>query len=148
MINQTIAHYKITSKLGQGGMGEVDRAADTKLDRDVAIKGLPESFAGDRNRIAQFKYDAKALVALNHANILAVTLALFSSLGMGAVDQSAPVFTVSPNGQLRIEVSLHNVGQAANAPHYCVFFGDREIVAHSRLGVELAGGTTLVIRRR
>ncbi|MBM3300399.1 MAG: hypothetical protein FJY85_10630 [Deltaproteobacteria bacterium] len=49
MINQTIAHYKITSKLGQGGMGEVYRTTDTRLNRDVAIKILPESFVGDQN---------------------------------------------------------------------------------------------------
>lgn len=64
MINTTIAHYRITSKLGQGGMGEVYRATDTKLDRDVAIKILPESFAGDRNRVARFKREAKGLAAI------------------------------------------------------------------------------------
>ena len=61
MINTTIAHYKITSKLGQGGMGEVYRATDTKLDRDVAIKILPDEFAGDKNRVARFKREAKIL---------------------------------------------------------------------------------------
>ena len=64
MINTTIAHYKITAKLGQGGMGEVYRATDTKLDRDVAIKILPESFAGDRNRIVRFKREAKTFATL------------------------------------------------------------------------------------
>ena len=53
MINKTIAHHIVTSKLGQGGMGEVYRVTDTKLDRDVAIKILPESFAGDKNRVAR-----------------------------------------------------------------------------------------------
>ena len=66
MINQTIAHCKIMSKIGHGGMGEVYRATDTKLDRDVAIKILPESFAGDRNGVARFKREAKVLATLNH----------------------------------------------------------------------------------
>ena len=69
MINKTIAHYKITSKLGQGGMGEVYRATDTKLGRDVAIKILPEAFAEDRDRIARFKREAHVLATLNHTNI-------------------------------------------------------------------------------
>ena len=72
MINTTIAHYKITAKIGKGGMGEVYRATDTKLDRDVAIKILPESFAGDRDRLARFNREAKALASLNHPNIAVI----------------------------------------------------------------------------
>jgi serine/threonine protein kinase len=69
MINETIAHYKITSKLGQGGMGDVYRATDTQLDRDVAIKVLPQSFADDPVRVARFAREAKVLASLNHPNI-------------------------------------------------------------------------------
>ncbi len=72
VINTTIAHYKITEKIGKGGMGEVYRATDTKLDREVAIKILPESFAGDKNRVARFKREAKVLATLNHSNIAAI----------------------------------------------------------------------------
>jgi serine/threonine-protein kinase len=61
--------YEITGQLGVGGMGEVYRAKDTKLGRDVAIKVLPESFATDAGRIARFEQEAKTLAALNHANI-------------------------------------------------------------------------------
>lgn len=72
MMNETIAHYKITRKLGQGGMGEVYQATDTKLEREVAIKVLPESFAEDQNRLARFEREAKVLAALNHPNIAVI----------------------------------------------------------------------------
>src|SRR5579872_7479676 len=68
----TIAHYRITAKLGQGGMGEVWRATDTKLNRDVAIKVLPDAFAQDADRMARFTREAQVLAALNHPNIAAI----------------------------------------------------------------------------
>src|SRR5437870_5574717 len=69
---QTIAHYRIISKLGEGGMGEVWRATDTKLNRDVAIKILPEVFAQDPDRMARFTREAQVLASLNHPNIAAI----------------------------------------------------------------------------
>ena len=65
----SIAHYRINSKLGEGGMGEVWRATDTKLGRDVALKILPASFARDPARMARFEREAKALASLNHPHI-------------------------------------------------------------------------------
>jgi serine/threonine protein kinase len=61
--------YEIAAQIGQGGMGEVYRAMDTNLRRDVAIKVLPEAFAQDPDRIARFEREAKTLAALNHPNI-------------------------------------------------------------------------------
>ncbi len=72
MVGTSIAHYHITAKLGQGGMGEVYRATDTKLDREVAIKVLPESFAQDKERLARFEREAKVLASLNHPGIAAI----------------------------------------------------------------------------
>src|ERR1051326_7700322 len=70
--DQTIAHYRITAKLGEGGMGEVWRATDTKLNRDVALKILAEAFANDRDRMARFEREAQVLASLNHPNIAAI----------------------------------------------------------------------------
>ncbi len=64
--------YEIQSLLGAGGMGEVYRARDTRLGRDVALKILPESFAQDSDRLHRFEQEAQAVAALNHANILAI----------------------------------------------------------------------------
>ncbi len=64
--------YAITAQIGVGGMGEVYRARDTKLDRDVAIKVLPASLAGDPERSARFQREAKTLASLNHPNIAAI----------------------------------------------------------------------------
>jgi serine/threonine-protein kinase len=72
MIGKTLGHYKITSLLGRGGMGEVYRAKDQKLGRDVAIKVLPEEFAKDADRVARFQREAKLLASLNHPNIAAI----------------------------------------------------------------------------
>ncbi len=69
MIGTTLAHYRITAALGAGGMGEVWRATDTRLGREVALKALPEDFAADPDRHARFEREAKLLASLNHPNI-------------------------------------------------------------------------------
>ncbi len=72
MIGRRFAHYEIVEKIGQGGMGEVFRARDTRLERDVALKFLPPEFAADPERLARFRNEAKLLAALSHANIAAI----------------------------------------------------------------------------
>jgi len=72
MIGTRLGAYEITAKLGEGGMGEVWRARDTKLDRDVAIKVLPAAFVEDHERLARFEREAKLLAQLNHPNIAAI----------------------------------------------------------------------------
>jgi serine/threonine protein kinase/tetratricopeptide (TPR) repeat protein len=72
LIGKTIAHYEITALLGKGGMGEVYRARDTRLDRDVAVKVLPDEVATDPERRARFEHEAKALASLSHPNTVAI----------------------------------------------------------------------------
>ena len=71
-IGSRIGPHEITTLLGKGGMGEVYRARDTKLKRDVAIKLLPEEFARDSDRVARFQREAEVLASLNHPNIAAI----------------------------------------------------------------------------
>jgi serine/threonine protein kinase len=70
--NTTIAQYSIVSKIGEGGMGEVWRARDAKLGRDVAIKVLPAAFSAEAERLRRFEQEAQAAGALNHPNLLVI----------------------------------------------------------------------------
>jgi Tol biopolymer transport system component len=72
MIGKKLAHYEVTEKIGAGGMGEVYRARDTKLGRDVALKILPDMFARDSERLGRFEREARLLAALNHTNIAGI----------------------------------------------------------------------------
>jgi serine/threonine protein kinase len=70
--NTTLSHYTIISKIGEGGMGQVYRARDSRLDREVAIKILPQNYSSDADRLKRFEQEARATSALNHPNILTV----------------------------------------------------------------------------
>src|SRR5215475_10038191 len=109
---QTIAHYRITSKLGEGGMGEVWRATDTKLNRDVAIKILPQPFAQDAERMARFAREAQVLASLNHPNIAAIYGVEERALVMELVEGE------SPKGPMPFEEAWKIAVQIADALEY------------------------------
>ncbi len=71
-LNSLISHYRVVSKIGEGGMGEVYLAQDTKLERKVALKVLPDDVASDGERLKRFGQEARAASALNHPNILTI----------------------------------------------------------------------------
>ena len=71
-IGDRFGHYDVIALLGEGGMGRVYRATDTKLRRDVALKILPEAFVDDRDRLVRFEREAHVLASLNHPNIAAI----------------------------------------------------------------------------
>ncbi|MBI3862442.1 MAG: protein kinase, partial [Planctomycetia bacterium] len=83
MIGKTVGHYRITSKLGSGGMGEVFLAEDTRLERKAAIKVLPGEMAADPERRQRFLTEAKAASALNHPHVCIV-------YDVGETDDSRP----------------------------------------------------------
>jgi serine/threonine-protein kinase len=109
MIGQMLAHYRITAKIGEGGMGEVYRATDTKLGREVAIKILPEAFARDPERMARFQREAHVLASLNHPNIAAIYGMEERALVMELVEGE----TLS--GPLPADTVLHYARQLADA---------------------------------
>ena len=71
-VGSRLGHYDVTALIGEGGMGQVYQATDTKLKRQVALKILPEAFAADPERLARFEREAKVLASLNHPNFGAI----------------------------------------------------------------------------
>ena len=86
-----VGPYEVVGALGAGGMGEVYRARDLKLDRDVALKILPDSFANDPDRVRRFEREAKTLASLNHPNIAQIYgIETFGTSGTALVMELVP----------------------------------------------------------
>ncbi len=121
MIGTTLAHYRITAALGAGGMGEVWRATDEKLGREVALKVLPAEFAADPDRLARFEREAKVLASLNHPNIAHL-------YGLESVNTRMAAGTAAPQGSQADGKGL--VGHASRVP-----YTDASREAHAPKGV-------------
>jgi Tol biopolymer transport system component len=119
-----IAHYRIAGKLGEGGMGAVYRATDTKLNREVAVKVLPDSFAVDPDRLARFSREAQVLASLNHPNIAAIYGVEERALILELVEGPTLAERIAA-GPIAIEDALPIVRQIAEALEYA---HDRGIV--------------------
>src|ERR1700693_1360386 len=104
--------FEILAPIGAGGMGEVYRAKDTKLKREVALKVLPDSFAGDRDRMARFQREAEMLASLNHLNIAQIYGVEDRAIVMELVDGG----TLS--SPLPLETALGCARQIAEALEY------------------------------
>src|SRR5713101_6808439 len=107
-----IGPYEILALIGAGGMGEVYRARDTKLKRDVALKVLPDAFAGNADRMARFQREAEVLASLNHPNIAHIYGVEERGLVMELVEGE------SPKGPLPCEDAWNIVMQIAGALEY------------------------------
>ncbi len=115
----SIAHYRITAKLGEGGMGEVWRATDTKLGREVAIKVLPDVFAKDADRMARFQREAQVLASLNHPNIAGIYGVEERALVMELVEGVTLAERIA-KGPIPLDEALdiaRQIGEALEAAH-------------------------------
>jgi Tol biopolymer transport system component len=111
-VGDKLGHYEILASIGAGGMGEVYRARDSKLKREVAIKVLPEGFARDAERMARFQREAEVLASLNHPNIAAIYGVEDRALVMELVKGS------SPKGPLPFDEAWKIASQIATALEY------------------------------
>src|SRR5712691_2233778 len=108
-VGDRLGPYEIVALIGAGGMGEVYRARDTKLDRDVAIKILPEALARDPERLARFEREAKVLASLNHPNIAQIYGLQDNAIVMELVEGE------TLKGPIPVETALNYAAQIASA---------------------------------
>jgi serine/threonine-protein kinase len=113
----SIGHYRIISKLGEGGMGAVYRASDTKLGRDVALKVLPDSFIADADRTTRFAREAQVLASLNHPNIAAIYGVEERTLVLELVEGPTLAQRIA-QGPIPLEEALPIAGEIAEALEY------------------------------
>src|ERR1700693_2355509 len=118
-VGDRLSSYEILALIGKGGMGEVYRARDTKLKRDVALKVLPEGFISDPGRMARFQREAEVLASLNHPNIAAIYGVEGHALVMEMVEGE------SPQGPMPFHEAWRIASQIADALEYA---HDRGIV--------------------
>jgi len=111
-LGDQVGHYSITSKLGEGGMGAVYRATDTRLNREVAVRVLPEAFAQDPDRLARFQLEAQVLASMNHPNIAAIYGVEERAIVMELIEGSVL------DGPLDFETALPLIHQLIDALEY------------------------------
>jgi eukaryotic-like serine/threonine-protein kinase len=114
---ESIAHYRMIAKIGEGGMGEVYRALDTKLGREVAIKIIPETFARDADRMMRFAREARVLASLNHPHIAAIYGVEERALVMELVEGPTLAERIA-QGPTSLEEALPIARQIADALEY------------------------------
>ena len=126
LIGRQLGTYEVLSLLGAGGMGQVYRARDTKLDRDVALKILPDAFARDVDRLARFRREARAVAALNHPHIVTifsieehddVPFMTMEFIEGGTLDQGIPAGGLSLSRFFDIAIALADALSAAHRKH-------------------------------
>ena len=129
-----LGHYELRGLLGKGGMGEVYRARDTKLNRDVALRILPEAFAHDPDRMARFEREAQVLASLNHPNVAAIY----------SVEQGALVMELVEGDTLKVpqplETALNYARQISDALQRSAREGHRAPRPEARQHHDHAGG--------
>jgi serine/threonine protein kinase len=125
LIGKSLAHFHVTAKLGEGGMGEVYRAQDTSLGREVAIKVLPEAFATDAERLARFEREAKVLASLDHPNIAGIHEVgnaegiHFLAMQLAAGETLAEMLSRGPLGPDRSLAIALQIASGLEAAHEC-----------------------------
>ena len=170
-IGDRLGHYEVTSMIGSGGMGEVYRARDTKLGRDVALKVLPDPFADDPERLARFQREARVLASLNHPNIASIygleesgdtrtlvlelvegpTLAERIAQGAIPIDEALPIAkqiaealeAAHEAGVIHRDLKPANVKVKADGMVKVLDFGLAKAVAGEAPGTDLSQGTTV-----